>query len=55
MDDILDKRLNSVKTLEKQDIIYKPSYDSFMKNRVDDYNLKFNLLPPDNRLVINKI
>lgn len=55
LDDILDKRLNSVKTLEKQDIIYKPSYDSFMKNRVDDYNLKFNLLPPDNRLIINKI
>jgi len=55
LDDILEKRLNSVKTLEKQDIIYKPSYDSFMKNRVDDYNLKFNLLPPDNRLIINKI
>ncbi len=55
LDKILEKRLNSVKTLEKQDIIYKPSYDSFMKNRVDNYNLKFNLLPPDNRLIIEKI
>lgn len=51
----LSKKLSNIKNIERTDILYKPSYESIIKNNIKSYNINFNILPPDNRLIIPKI
>jgi len=51
----LEKKLNWIKHSVRTDLIYKPSYSSLMKSKLDNYAIKFNTLPPDSRLYIPKI
>ncbi len=55
---ILEKQLfTKLKWFRKQrtDMVYKPSYISFLRKRISSYDIKFNTLPPDSRLVVPKI
>jgi len=53
--DALDKKLTKLKTKNRNWILYKPSYESLVKNNVNNYDISFNTLPPDNRIIIPKI
>lgn len=51
----LSEKLSKLKLNHKTDMIYKPSYESLIKNNLQSYNINFNTLPPDGRLIIPKI
>lgn len=51
----LSKKILNVWFWERDDIIYKPSYESIVKKNLKSYNMNFNTLPPDNRLTIPAI
>jgi len=51
----LDKKLSKLKSRINESILYKPSYESLIRKNINNYNIKFNTLPPDNRLIIPKI
>lgn len=55
LSDELDKKLESIKSLSSNDMMYKPSYESLIKSKLTKYNVTFNTLPPDVRIVIPKI
>jgi len=47
--------MTKLKTKNRNWILYKPSYESLVKNNVNNYDISFNTLPPDNRIIIPKI
>lgn len=49
------KKLSNIWIWERTDMIYKPSYESIIKEHLKSYNMNFNTLPPDNRLTIPAI
>jgi hypothetical protein len=51
----LDNKLKNIKIHHKNDIVYKPKYNNMLKKKIHLYNIKFNTLPPDYRLVIPKL
>ncbi len=51
----LGKKLNNLKNQTDDWILYKPSYESLIKKNITNYDITFNTLPPDNRIVIPKI
>jgi len=51
----LDKKLDNLKKQTRSWILYKPSYESLIKKNINNYDISFNTLPPDSRLVIPKI
>jgi len=51
----LDKKLDNFKKQTKSWILYKPSYESLVKSNINNYDISFNTLPPDSRLIIPKI
>ncbi len=57
--ELLNKKLNSkLKKLHsnyKTDAIYKPNYNTDLKNKLSTYTIKFDKLPPDPRIIIPKI
>lgn len=55
IEELIDDKLNTLKYVNKNDGIYKPWYEHFVKDKLLDYKLSFNLLPPDKRLVIEKL
>ena len=51
----LNKKLDNIKTVQRTDMIYKPSYTTNLKSKLTSYHIDFNLLPPDGRIIIPKI
>ena len=51
----LNEKLDSIHKQYRTDAIYKPRYNDLLKNNLSLYNIKFNTLPPDARLIIPKI
>ncbi len=51
----LDKKLDNLKKQTRSWILYKPSYESLIKKNINNYDINFNTLPPDNRIIIPKI
>lgn len=55
LEERLSEKLSNLRQDQKTDIVYKPSYESLVESNLKKYNINFNTLPPDWRLIIPKI
>jgi len=54
LEEQLNKKLKGLRQ-QRTDMIYKPTYSSYLKGKLTSYHIKFNTLPPDARVIIPKL